>query len=226
MRKYLRLVNFYFSQPQHIEIPPLDSTFEYDPVFATYKMTSILSSIVGIIISLLIINGIQFLLWLSQKSKQNQQKPGNRISETVNHNQRSTVRYSRPRHEAAENFCTADQSNSQNETFADFRARLLSARDVTGPQSEVSVGSFTQKKDGKQLRMKFREVKERAKNRIQTVTDKYSTKVRKAGRRSLSVSTNSTVEDDSSKTPHYDDDDPPPPYSLHWFELSFGYPWS
>ncbi|CCG23795.1 hypothetical protein CORT_0E02080 [Candida orthopsilosis Co 90-125] len=179
-------------------------------------MFSISSSIIGVVIFFLILNAIQFLLWLLRKPIREEQSAPMFSEPHVTHRHSEAISgTSQPRSEVFGSLHTTNQSTTPNDSFANFRARLLAARGSTGSQSDVETSTMLPRRDGKQFKMKFKEVREKAKSRIQTVADKYSKKVQRTGRRSSSVSINSVMDDLSSKAPNFDDEDPPPPYSLH-----------
>lgn len=175
-------------------------------------MISISSAIVGVIIFLLILNVAQYLVWFFRDPDEEEPKTGKRADpRVVGRNSTGPVLDTQQLgSEATANFYTTGRVTTPNDTFADFRARLLEARS----QSEAGVGSSTQRLDGKPLKAKFKEAKEKAKQKIQLVAGRYSKKVQRSGRRKLSVSETSSI-DESTHAPAFDDDDPPPPYSLH-----------
>lgn len=174
-------------------------------------MISISSAIVGVIIFLLIPKVVQYLVWFFRDPNEEEPKAAKRVIPRVGRNSSGPVLDSQQLgSEATANFYTTPRTTTPNDTFADFRARLLEARS----QSEVGVGSSIQRLDGKQLKAKFKEAKDKAKQKIQLVAGRYSKKVQRSGRRNLSVSETSTI-NESTHAPAFDDDDPPPPYSLH-----------
>lgn len=193
-----------------------DSFLHIDPTNTIHVMFSISSSILGVFIFFLILNAIQFLLWLLRKPiREEQSAPMLSEPHVTHYHLEAIIGTSQPTSEVFGSLHTTNQSTTTNDSFANFRARLLAARGSTGSQSDVETSTKLPKRDGKQFKMKFKEVKEKAKLRIQTVADKYSKKVQRTGRRSLSISINSVMDGLSSKAPDFDDDDPPPPYSLH-----------
>ncbi|KAG5418828.1 hypothetical protein I9W82_003546 [Candida metapsilosis] len=175
-------------------------------------MISISSAIVGIIIFLLIPKVVQYLVWFFRDPNEEEPKAAKRvIPRVVGRNSSGPLLDSQQLgSEATANFYTTRRVTTPNDTFADFRARLLEARS----QSEVGAGLSTQRLDGKQLKAKFKEAKDKAKQKIQLVAGRYSKKVQRSGRRNSSVSETSTI-NESTHAPAFDDDDPPPPYSLH-----------
>ncbi|KAI5953067.1 hypothetical protein KGF57_004059 [Candida theae] len=155
-------------------------------------MISLTSAIVGVITIFLTLNGIHFLLWFFQRTTRDQQKSSRTTEAFISNrsHQEPLVDTPRPRNEASGSFYINNSSTSSADAFARFRSRLLAARSL----SEVNEGSSSQRGERNQFRSKFREAKQKAKQRFQIVAEKYSKKMQKGSRQ------NSSVSDDSVHT--------------------------
>ncbi|KAI5962833.1 hypothetical protein CANMA_003608 [Candida margitis] len=175
-------------------------------------MFSFSSTILVIITLLLAINIIQFLLWLFRGPLRDEQAVRN-ISKPPfvdHHHQERVTSTHHNRNEATGSVYTTSSSVSPNESYANFRARLLAARESTRPQSKRNMSSSTQWRDGKQVMEKIKGARIKMKQKFQNAADKYSKRARSIGRRNSSAGENSIP----STAPNYDDDDPPPPYTF------------